>query len=286
MKQTADDFDLPAYLSAVAAQKGRLILAGTLACGVALLVSQFLPKTYETHFTIRIGRVWFEGSQAGSYNRNVYVETAPEMSEIMTSPAFLKKISDDLGLDIQVRALRKRIRPEYPERWDLQNVGVLTVGVRGPTPQLARLLASAVAEGTVERHNKSFHEAAEVRSQWENDLAGQIKTHGTEIESLGSMLRKHGSGGGTVPPFVVLQTEMETRFAQVSRLKDKYRQVQLENTEFMSRQSQIVSPPYLPEKPIKPNARLNAGLGAAAGLFLYLAYIFVKEAVRVGSTPR
>ncbi|MBI2061789.1 MAG: hypothetical protein HYT87_18780 [Nitrospirae bacterium] len=286
MNAEKESFDLSGYLHALSGEKVRLILCGVIACGVALALSWVLPKTYETHFTLRLGRVWFEGSQGGSYNRAILSESAPELAEIITSPAFLKGIATDLKLKGDVNTLKKRIRPIRPEHSDLERMAVFTVGVRGPTPEESLRLAEAIAERTIERHNNEYRDVLAIRKNWESDFAGQITSAESELADLKRTLAEYRRSGKTDSAMVALNVDMESRQSLVSKLREKFRQVQLENSEFMSRRSQIVSPPYRPEKPIKPDLRLNAGMGLVAGLFLYLAYIFVREAVRVGSIPR
>lgn len=271
---------MPRYLQAVSRRKTTAIIAGLAGAVAALAAGLLSEKVYETHFTIRIGRVWYEE------NRAIGMESATELAEILTSPAFARELKDSLSLKAPLRAIQKRIRPMFSERADPNNVGVLTVAVRGPTRVETLRLAQAVAAKTTERHNKGFDAAIVVRKKWEEDFASQVTASEREIGRLREMALALLKSGRPDSQALVLQADLESREANLAKLREKYREVQTENTELLSQKSQVVSGPYEPEKPIKPDLRRNAILGLVGGLLVYLFYAFIAEAVRIGAGTR
>jgi polysaccharide biosynthesis transport protein len=130
-----------AVVVGVVRRRWRWIVAAVLAClAVGLLHSQVAAKSYrataEVFFTLQYGNSAADLVQGATYAQNQVASFA----RLATTPAVLAPVADDLGLDVPVEELARRVEAAAPV-----DTVLVEISVTGSTAAESARVANAVA---------------------------------------------------------------------------------------------------------------------------------------------
>jgi uncharacterized protein involved in exopolysaccharide biosynthesis len=249
------------------ARRWKLVIASLLiAIGAAGVITFLMPKQYETTLLLQLAEV-----------TDQQVEDSYELSRIINSDAFQQTVALRLGWNMPSRQLQKMI--EAPP--DVNRSSLVTVRIRGNTPEQAVKLANGVAAAVIERHQKIVDDKLKLYGVYESELINRQQQFQKEIEQLKQDIDQIGKSD--VAAAMLLQTRLNDKEMQLLTLRKQLIDFQAAvMSKVHTHGTNIVAPPILPQKPVKPNLILNVMMAAIASAFLVISGILIWEQYRTG----
>lgn len=265
---------------------------------LAIVVNLLMTPTFESNALIKIG----------TYQNNS-IETLADLNVILSSEPTLKKLNDDLELDlIDIQSIVRKFDVKQKkisnEKTGISNY--FEIKGRSDSPEKAQAITDAVKDLILIRHTKLFKEAQEkfdmevelinreqqatktLIKQKEEELARletDIKNFQTEIAKRADA-QSEGQGR-IVESYIKLLAEAkkqkEQTLVQLEGLKQKLTNfdVKFQEKEFekkyQTKPTTVSAEPNLPQTKIAPERKKNVEIAAVLAIFLAILYAFVAE---------
>jgi uncharacterized protein involved in exopolysaccharide biosynthesis len=241
-----------------------LLLGITLTAAIAgLVLSYFVPPTYESEANIRVGQVF------GRPLENGYAVAA-----LIGSEGFRTQLEQVLGQMIP----RRSVRAETVEG----GVGAaaqpayVKVSARGDSADAAWSLAQKIVELLTERHQRDYEASVSKNRAYQNTLGTQIKgiEHAlTEMEATLGRMRQNP--GVSAPAILLLQGQVEEKQTQLLAFAKELRDSEIaEATETWP--TQALAPPPRPRGPTWPVGLVVTAISTGFGLVAAIAWTLLR----------
>lgn len=272
-----DEIELIDLLRVIWSRRVFIVFTTLILMAGAGVVSQILPKKYETTALIQIGRVWEKE-----------IESPYLTKEWIFSDAFLSQIIKKLGLDTTPDQMRKKksIEVKVLESGPSGNKTplLLSVRVQSEIPEQTVAVSEAVASLLIETHQVRFQERLHEYQVYAEGLShdvSQIENATRELELL--IKKQQLAPVVNAPSVILLQSQLEQKNVQLLGFKRELKDVRINNnSKIMTENTRLVSPPITPTKPVAPRVffliSLAGALGGAAALFLAFFLEYLKQA--------
>ena len=258
---------------------GVIILGSTLMGGVlGLAVAFSLPAQWEASALIRVGQL------GRSVSAESTVESLSRVVDRLMQKSFkgdaLKRIGispneSDPQVDLLLNSLKVRI-----EKSDL-----VSVRVRGTTPEDAMRFVDALTMGLVETHTKMMGPTIQRWHDNVDEIDMELLRLNSEIERLSGLLEKlpRGFSAANFSQVLLLNNTLLTSEAESRKLRESrhilQEQLSPEKTFLTSslNQTEISTRPVFPQKHLFAAAGLVIGLFIGVLVSLLKAYVFVDK---------
>ena len=250
----------------------KLILGGILlAVGIAAVATSFLPRQYQTSFVLVLG-----------FTGEIALEDPATVTTIINSDSFQQASAQAIGLKIPTNSLKKMVHAETDaNRW---NTNWVTVQITAQEPDTAVRLANAIADGIVRRHTAYYEQNMKPLKEHHSELLGSIQRLTSQIDVLKQQSRGNGSvSTGNLSTDFLLQTRITDGEHQLIELRKSLRDAEVQMSASKIRNSAVVAPPLRPQRPSKPNLKLNLIAAAMGSAFLMITLILLYEQYRKSS---
>lgn len=276
--QTVDEFsllDLARFIQC----HGAILLSGTLMGGVlGLAVAFALPAQWEASALIRVGQL----------GRSVPAESAVEplfrVVDRLMQKSFkgdaLKRIGispneSDPQVDLLLNSLKVRI-----EKSDL-----VSVRVRGTTPEDTMRFVDALIAGLVETHTKMMGPTIQRWHDTVDEIDMELRRLNSEIERLSGLLEKlpREFSAANFSQVVLMNNTLLTSETESRRLRERKRILQEQLSPEQTFLTSSLNQTEISTRPVFPQKHLFAAAGLVIGLFigvlvsLLKAYVFVDK---------
>jgi uncharacterized protein involved in exopolysaccharide biosynthesis len=252
-----------------------LILIGTLiSILMAGVTSALLPKEYETSLQLRIGQVWGKA-----------VDDTYRVAEIINSEPFLDRVRKDTNVSKSAQDMKRHedVIASVAESGRQLSGGkypiLLNVKTVGPSPEKVLEIAETVARLAIQDHQLRFAQLQREYTSYERQLTDKIRLVQTGIDELNATLIRQYTSSRVNPEAVILgQADRDKQEANLISLLRELRDVRVNNaSKVLTQNTEIVFPPVLPEKPIRPKTRLNLILAGLVGNIVFVIMAFFLE---------
>ena len=270
---TEDEIQLIDYLRIII-KKRWLIIGGTVFFMVtALVISLFLPKSYQTSLQLKIGEVWGKS-----------IENHYRVAEIINSEPFIYRLKKKMGLTESLNQIKRKksITAEIIEAGGTRDARfpiLVRIVSRGSTPNEAVRMSTTVADLVIKEHLLMFDELMKEHHLYESKLEKQIQVIQLAIDELDETIKGQRKDPKVSPPAVILlQAQLEQKQSQLLGIIRELRDVKINNTSRARTQNtRVVLPPAIPEDPVNPKITFNVLIAGVIGLISMLMLAFFLE---------
>jgi capsular polysaccharide biosynthesis protein len=247
-------------------QKWKWIVAGVLTgLLVAAGVTAISKKQYQTSVILQIGAV-----------QDKQIEDSNTVVEILNSDSFHQTVAKRLKLNLTSRQLAKNIHAET----NLTRYSPLvSVTVLSDSPEGAVRLAETVFEVIDERHQPMFDQKMSYYNQFQKMLEDKVKAFDDDLNQLKEEQASLASKGD-LSTKILLQARIGDRETEALSVKRELRDLLAFSSSVHSHSTNMVSPPVQPQRPVKPNLRLNLVIAFLVSLFAMVSFILISDQYR------
>ena len=265
--------ELRRQLSFLRASLPLVIATTVLGALFALVVSQFLPPTFEARVIVQVGQAT-EGNSDDLNSLQVSQRLSQTYAALAVTNSAATDVIESLDLDTVPEDLLEHVRAEAP-----LDSTLLTITVDDPDAAQAAAIANAFAERMVLLDVSDQGQAYEEMLGFvEADLRAirtQIATTEARIADLQDLEE----------PTAAQLGELTARESQVATLRSTFATLlQLSTTGRSAGQLAVADPATIPPAPISPRVALNVLLGAALGLVIGVVLAYTRR--RLDDTVR
>ena len=258
------EVDLRDYIKVIIKRKRLILTVFFVAVITTAIVSFIMPKTYETTVTIENGYIGEET-----------IIKKEDVREIIFSQEILEVAIEETGINIDVSKLRRKLEVE-----DLKGTSFFKVKVRDSDPVQAKQIAEAISEAYLAIGQRRYRKRVNLINERLKELAIQIETAEGNIISTTNLMKEtifqeEISKSETMIKTALLQSILQDQRARLSSLiKEKSN---LELLLISCREFKIISPPLVPESPIKPKKEAIVAISGVLSLVLGVFLVFFIE---------
>ena len=256
--------DVRRHIAIVRSWSPLLVVAVLLAAGAAFAYSSLQPKVYEAKATLIVGQS-LSGVSPDFDQLMVSQRLSTTYAAVATKRPILEKVIEELGLDVTVDDLAKRVRAEAALESTL-----LTITTQDTDPDRAAAIANGLADQLIEASASIQGQESEFQASVEADLNAtqqQIVATQAEVEQLVKVKNR------TVRQEATLAT-LEDRLAS---LRSTYVALLSYTSGGASNLLSVVEPAVAANSPVSPKTALNTLLAAVIGLLIALGLVAVLE---------
>jgi len=281
--QEEQEIRLIDYLNVIWRRKG-LIMGGTLiVAAAALLVSLSMPKVYEVSRTLRIGQLPVKNGKEvyvidlrGKLIHPLMVRFIEDRETVigrLEDQRMLMAIIQEFQLDMTAGEMAEDMILVDTRAKKGSNL-VVRYRVRADDPQLAMRVADRLAEYIIKAHRPIFDRELQITKDYEAEVIAEIRSMETENHSMRRVLtRIMKLPNIDLTAVVLLQANIGERERKISDLESRHlKKTRLSRLGIQN--TAVIAADAPPNHPIKPNVKLNVGLGITFGLtgFTFLAF--------------
>lgn len=245
--------DLSDYLGLVRRHWWVVLLLTAVGVAGAAAVTRTLPREYVSSTSVLVQPSGGDANAAGGRTKGeINLDTEAQLvrsTQVATTAAEL------LRTHVEPRDLSRSVSVEVPP-----NTTVLQIKYAARTPELAQAGSHAFAEAYLRSRDANAH----------YDLDSQIKALNAKLKQLstqlGQVIAKLGKQSGDAPNRPTLDSQRATLQAQINQLNGKLNGL---STTAVSA-GRIISDAGLPNRPRKPDLKINLAGGAVLGALLGL----------------
>ncbi len=247
------------YLKVIWKRKG-LIIGGTLlASATALVVSLFMPKTYEVSRRLRIGNL-----------QGKILEDREAVIGRLKDHRLLKTATEKLHLKLSAEEMEKVVLIDAKVNPDIRYI------VQSHDPQVGTKIVDDLAENIIEIHERTFDKGMQITKSHELELAATIRELEAEIQNMKRALKDVMKAPPIdAPAVILLQGNIEGRERSLAHLRKELTESRLSRV--MSENTFVIAADAPPEYPVKPRAALNVVLAGTLGLVVFTFLGFFLE---------
>lgn len=256
------EIDLREYIMLLWNNKLFIGVLVILAAAAAFLVSSFiLTPTYETNAKIQLSN--FEG---------LYSEPDSAV-QLLTSTGLMKTVMGDLGTEMSAAELRSYINNNLNVN-QISETSIISISVKNTDPDLTLEIAEGLIAKFKSNSNQYFAEKLENEREFIAELKAEIEAINNNLETNQKLLAQSRENNDTETASLLIQ---ENSSLQNARKETKLLVQEKESSLLNFYSLEVLDAPYLPEKPVSPNTKLNVAIAAVLALMLGVFIIFFRE---------
>ncbi len=172
-----DELNLNDYLRIIGQNK-RLIVLGTLLCVAAAgILSLILPRIYESHLILEVGRIYLPPARDKPTQDVEFLEEPKAAAEVLRSSSLLFQVREELGLDIRLDRMRRNLEVvTFPEERGSVRMGspIIELIYRGNPPEATVGVLELLAADIIDEHTRTYEENVGTLRTRVRNLEGKI----------------------------------------------------------------------------------------------------------------
>jgi non-specific protein-tyrosine kinase len=242
---------LPLFIASVA-----------LAAGVAFVLSNMLPRTYEAKARLNVGQS-LSAVNPDYSQLLVSQRLSTTYAAVATTRPILQSVIGQLGLGVTSDELSTRVRADAP-----LDSTLLTISAQDTDPTRAAAIANALAEQLIAASPAIQGREAEFQASIDADLLGtqaQIDATQTRADALTSVANRTAAQ----------DAELATLEDRLVSLRSTYATLLSFSSSNASNLLSVVEPAVAPDAPVSPRPLLNTLVAAVLGLLLAAGVVVV-----------
>jgi uncharacterized protein involved in exopolysaccharide biosynthesis len=267
-----DDIDPWKYLQVLWKRRGIILSVILLCIFIAVIISLFLPKRYQSELLLKVGNV---GNVRNVEAISTPIENEKAVVELIKSKPFLvtviNKNLDKWGKSISPKELNLKVTLEGDSR-------LIRIRAEGKSPQQSVEIVNAIAGEIIIRHKNKYDNAMAILKKMEDDLSIQITSLEKQIEELRKIMTKiQASPDLNISTLILILNFRNSREDTLISLQQKMRDINLARSVPRSENTTVIDPPLIPKNPIWPRMTQNIIIGGIIGLMISVFWTLAAD---------
>jgi capsular exopolysaccharide synthesis family protein len=244
---------------------GRIVLASlVITVAVALVLSFTLPKTWESSNKLIVGNAI--GANTPDYNAQLLAQQLSQSYALVaTTGPVLQHVIDQLGLDVTVDDLQKRVSADAP-----RSLNVVEITASWRDPQTAAAIANAVSDELVQVVLAAGGRSTDILSFVDQEL----KTTQQQISDIRSQMDKLSQ---VTNPTIGQQTQLNLLQTQLVQANATYASLLTYASGTAANKLTVIDPAVPATDPASPKPLVNLLAAVVVGLLAGVGLAFVRD---------